>query len=225
MDKFDIRKAKLISIIGLILFIFIMVIANAYQYLPTETTDIPDVYTTETREQEENLDNNTAEETANQEEEKTSADTNKIVEKANTRENNLERNTSDDNLTHLENISDESEEYSERTEVKTFDKTFAEAKTLVDSKQLVKAITEYQNALTLAENSKQKAACYEEIARIYALAKKYGTALSFAQKAYNTSPSTSREVLLARLYYKTGNADKASDRINNVLRRDFNLDN
>ncbi len=43
MDKFDIRSAKLIAIIGLILFIFIMVVANAYQYLPSENSDIPSV--------------------------------------------------------------------------------------------------------------------------------------------------------------------------------------
>ncbi len=43
MDKFDVRGAKLLAIIGLILFIFIMVIANAYQYLPTDNSDIPDV--------------------------------------------------------------------------------------------------------------------------------------------------------------------------------------
>ena len=43
MDKFDIRSAKLISIIGLILFIFVMVIANAYKYLPSNTADIPEV--------------------------------------------------------------------------------------------------------------------------------------------------------------------------------------
>ena len=43
MENFDLGKAKLVGIIALILFIFVMVIANAYQYLPTENSDIPDV--------------------------------------------------------------------------------------------------------------------------------------------------------------------------------------
>ena len=54
--------------------------------------------------------------------------------------------------------------------------------------------------------------------------KRYGTALSYAQKAYNTYPTSSREMLLARLYYKTGDLDKATKRMNNVLQRDFASD-
>ena len=51
----------------------------------------------------------------------------------------------------------------------------------------------------------------------------YGSALSAAQRAYNLAPSSHREVLLARLYYKTGDIDKATSRVNNVLRRDFSI--
>ena len=37
-------------------------------------------------------------------------------------------------------------------------------------------------------------------------------------------PTTSREILLARIYYKTGDIVKATQRINNVLQRDFAAD-
>ena len=57
-----------------------------------------------------------------------------------------------------------------------------------------------------------------------AIVKKYGSAMSYAQKAYNLSPSTNRELLLARLYYKTGDVDKATKRVNNILQRDFSID-
>lgn len=220
MEKFDIEKAKLVSIIGLILFIFVMVIANAYKYLPAESTDIPDVNTEISLQ---NEPQNTEEETDN--EETVSEDSN-ISEEENAGKNISEDNvSSENNITPLENINDDNNTDENAAEEKTFENSFSEAKRLKDEKQLVKAIDEYKLAISLAETSKQKSDCYEEIATIYALAKKYGTALSFAQKAYNLSPSTNKEILLARLYFKTGNTDKASERINNVLRRDFNFDN
>lgn len=103
-------------------------------------------------------------------------------------------------------------------------KIFVEAGKLKKDKQYVKAIEEYQKISTITQDTDTIAKSYEEIAAIYAIVKRYGTALSYAQKAYNMSPSSSREMLLARLYYKTGDMDKATRRINNVLQRDFSAD-
>ena len=103
-------------------------------------------------------------------------------------------------------------------------KIFVEAGKLKKDKQYVKAIEEYQKISTITQDTDAIAKSYEEIAAIYAIVKRYGTALSYAQKAYNMSPSSSREMLLARLYYKTGDMDKATRRINNVLQRDFSAD-
>ena len=104
------------------------------------------------------------------------------------------------------------------------DEAFRTAKAYRHSKQYVKALEEYQKIPMITKDNDTIARSYEEIAFIYATVKRYGTALSFAQKAYNMSPSSSREVLLARLYYKTGDMDKATTRINNVLQRDFSAD-
>ena len=104
------------------------------------------------------------------------------------------------------------------------DEAFRAAKAYRHSKQYVKALEEYQKIPMITKDNDTIARSYEEIAFIYATVKRYGTALSFAQKAYNMSPSSSREVLLARLYYKTGDMDKATNRINNVLQRDFSAD-
>lgn len=221
MDNFDLGKAKLVGIIAIILFIFIMVIANAYQYLPSESKDIPDINTEV---------NTTAQPDETTAEEKYTSDENTANDETNYKEDpsdyNVARETySSDRLTPLENVSYDSDENISNTQDKGYDETFANAGTLKEQKQLVKAIDEYKKAYSLAETTKQKAECYEEIANIYALTKKYGTALSFAQKAYNLAPSTNREILLARLYFKTGSTDKASERINNVLRRDFSMDN
>ncbi len=101
---------------------------------------------------------------------------------------------------------------------------FFDAGKMKKVKQYVKAIEEYQKIATVTNDTDTIAKSYEEIATVYAIVKRYGTALSYAQKAYNMSPSSSREMLLARLYYKTGDIDKATRRINNVLQRDFSSD-
>lgn len=98
------------------------------------------------------------------------------------------------------------------------------AKKLKSEKQYTKAIEELHKIAAITTNGNLQACAYEEIANIYAIVKHYGTALSFAQKSFNLSPSSSREILLARLYYKTGDIDKATRRINNVLQRDFSQD-
>ena len=84
-------------------------------------------------------------------------------------------------------------------------------------------IENYKTALALAYDAETKALCYENIASLYAYQKRYGSALSAAQRAFNMSPDSYREVLLAKLYYKTGNAAEANARLNNVLKRDFEL--
>lgn len=102
--------------------------------------------------------------------------------------------------------------------------TFYQGIKYKNNKQYVKAIEEFQKIPSITNDTIMNAKSLEEIATIYAIVKRYGTALSYAQKAYNMSPSSSREMLLARLYYKTGDIDKATKRINNVLQRDFSAD-
>ena len=86
---------------------------------------------------------------------------------------------------------------------------------------LASALAEYQKVAELTNDKELLASSYEGIATLYAIKKRYGTALNYATKAYNTSPNSSREMLLARIYYKTGDIDKATKRVNNLLHRDF----
>lgn len=102
---------------------------------------------------------------------------------------------------------------------------FLDAQKLKDEKQYVKALEEYKSILEKNIDSNTNARCYEEMAGIYSIVKRYGTALSYAQKAYSIAPSSNRELLIARLYYKTGDIDKATKKINNILQRDFSVDN
>ncbi len=226
MEKFNTRDAKLISIIIFIMLVFVLVIGNAYKYLPEQSPEIPDVST------ELNLpgDEEEVQATEPADEEKPEEETKKNLYKNNEIEETTRTNTSkeeitNDKLTPLENISEGEGEQSTEITNESFEDIINESSRLKSEKQYVKALDEYKRALAMAENTSDKALCYEEIANIYALAKRYGTALAYAQKAYNLSPSTKREVLLARLYYKTGDIDKASTRVNNVLKRDFTMDN
>ena len=102
---------------------------------------------------------------------------------------------------------------------------FLDAQNYKDEKQYVKALEEYKAILEKNISNETNARCYEEMAGIYGIVKRYGTALSYAQKAYSIAPTSSRELLIARLYYKTGDTDKAIKKINNVLQRDFSIDN
>ena len=102
---------------------------------------------------------------------------------------------------------------------------FLDAQKLKDEKQYVKALEEYKSILGKNIDSNTNARCYEEMAGIYSIVKRYGTALSYAQKAYSIAPCSNRDLLIARLYYKTGDIDKATKKINNILQRDFSVDN
>ena len=226
MDKFDVRGAKLITIFGIIIFIFIMVIANAYQYLPEKSDNIASINTEINVPADEDETQVQTEETAAEEtEQPVRKEENKKGRLIGSDDSEPVEKVSEPELIPLENISEnDNTKETVQADIETYESVTSNAKQRTSEKKFVNAISEYQKAITLAKTPNEKANCYEEISTIYAMAKKYGTALSYAQKAYNLSPSTSREILLARLYYKTGAADKASERINNVMRRDFSQD-
>jgi tetratricopeptide (TPR) repeat protein len=98
---------------------------------------------------------------------------------------------------------------------------FFSANKYKSNKDYVKAIDEFSSVAEKTSDRAIKSKCYEEIAYIYAIDKKYGTALSYCQKAYNAYPSSSIELLMARIYYKTGQAEKAKELTERVLNRDF----
>lgn len=101
---------------------------------------------------------------------------------------------------------------------------FLSARKNKDNRQYIKAIEDYKAIAESSADTNVKARCYEEIAEVYGITKRYGSALSYAQRAYNIAPTSAREMLIARLYYKTGDIDRATKRINNILQRDFSND-
>lgn len=225
MNNFDIKSAKYVSIVILICFIFVMVVWHAFRYLPSETPEGVNLPPAEEQQIDNNETASSAEEEAPQPEETRQERSEDWTPKVSTEPDITTETISgnDREVTPTEPL--EAIDEDEKPEVDSLTSALNNAQRYKDNKQYVKAISEYQKAISLTTDIKTKANCYEEISSIYAIAKRYGTALSFAQKAYNMVPTTAREILLARLYYKTGDADKATTRMNNVLRRDFTADN
>ena len=95
------------------------------------------------------------------------------------------------------------------------------ANKLKSSSDYNSAITELQKVAEYTSDKEILATSYEKIAELYAIQRRYGTALSFAGKAYSTSPNVNREMLIARIYYQSGETDNAVSRLNNILSKGF----
>ncbi len=226
MNKFDTRSMTFLGVIIGICFIFVMVVWNAFDYLPQDTADdsIAALIKEESVKQESPQKETVADDTENVSSEDEISDDNidepvtKIAKKSEEDSIKPLEVIPDEELTSGEKISADSQEKENPEE-----KLLRKAGTLKADKQYTAAIAEYENLIRTTNDTKLKATCYEEIATIYGIVKRYGSALSAAQKAYNLYPTSAREVLLARLYYKTGELNKATERVNNVLKRDFGV--
>ncbi len=149
----------------------------------------------------------------------------RIYKEENEEEARMEEPVHEEKLEPLETLSEEAASANVETEeLSESESLIKQAENLKNDHDYAGAIDLYKRAAELSEDSAIQAECYEEMAMLYGMIKRYGTALAYAQKAYNLSPSTDRELLLARLYYKTGDTDKAARRVNNILQRDFTVD-
>lgn len=230
MNRYEEFNSKKFLILTLIICVtFFIVIARAFQYIPnTDTNQIT---------QPKIEDINSTSDSTSEEENVTKKDETATTEKENNeqktpveiKENVSVPQTQNEGLENIEDLPKEAVTENTSTEPELTpeekaEKAFFSAQKYKKEKQYVKALEEYRKISEITNDTTIIARSYEEIATIYAIVKRYGTALSYAQKAYNMSPSSSREMLLARLYYKTGDIDKATRRINNVLQRDFSAD-
>ena len=101
-------------------------------------------------------------------------------------------------------------------------KTFISGVKYINNNDYSNALSELQNIPNITNDKELIAMSYEKIAEMYAIQRRYGTALSFAGKAYNISPNTNREMLIARIYYQSGDTQNAMSRLNNILSQGFN---
>lgn len=100
---------------------------------------------------------------------------------------------------------------------------------IINARKLTKAgnqtdaINSYNKVQELTQDNELLSEAYEGIAELYAKDKKYGSALTFAAKAYKASPSLSGELLIAKIYYSAGKTDTAITRVNNMVKRGFTV--
>ena len=188
---------------------FVLAIYHAFNYLPanvTETSRSEDAMTLSEEIKDMDIENTDREdERSDEDEEEEYNEADDFSEEDNAGSEDKIREEKPNNTDSYQNLLSNAEQYFNKGEYE-------------------KSAEAYIKAVELTENADNKALCYEKIALSYAYLQRYGTALSYAQKSYNISPTTEREVLLARLYYKTGSQNKAMERMNNVLKREFSKD-
>ena len=87
-----------------------------------------------------------------------------------------------------------------------------------------RAIEEFEKAVKLVSDDSDRVMCYDEIALLTAILQQYKKSIYYAQQAYQLQPNIEREIFLTRLYYKMGNVEKAKNRMNQILKRDFSIE-
>lgn len=209
MEKFDLSRNKYHIVLGIMFITFVLAIYHAFNYLPAnvmETSRSEDIMTLSEENRDMDIENNNRDEERSDEYDEED-------------DNEASNISEDDNTDSEDQISEEKPNNTD-----SYQNLLSNAEQYLNKSEYEKSAEAYIKAVELTENTDNKALCYEKIALSYAYLQRFGTALSYAQKSYNISPTTEREVLLARLYYKTGSQNKAMERMNNVLKREFSKD-
>lgn len=227
MNNFDLKSMRFIGILIFICLVFALVVWQAFSYLPSES-DVHknDVVVTVPSDDDTDVESEQSddEDVTQDDEDDSDEDADDENEDDFNEENSGEPAGIDNAPTKLESdekfdVIEDPADLSENT-----DDIIKSALNYREQKNYVAAINNYEKAIGQTSDIVKKAECNEQISMIYAIMKRYGTALSYAQKAYNLSPSSSRELLLAKLNYKTGNVDKANGQMSAVLNGDFSFD-
>ena len=108
----------------------------------------------------------------------------------------------DDNEIPGEAIPNPEEQYAPKKAVSTTKSKLATASSLKEAGDYSAAVEIYKELAEQESNLQLKANYYEELANLFVLQKRYGSALIYAQKANNIVPTVSREALLKKLYEK-----------------------
>lgn len=221
MENYSGKSIKYLIILVLLIGAFVALIGHAYNYLPKNENNV----NIEKPIQEDFLryeNNNTPEQMDDETSTRSEYDNSQVYDNLSERyRNSREEEALSEKQTQTEQLSKNDFEEIQNNEITESDNIYAKAEQLKSEKKYESAVYEYQKIVKETNDAEVQAECNEKIAIIYAEIKRYGSAIAYAQKAYNTAPNTQRELLLARLYYKTGDIDKATSKVNDILKRDF----
>lgn len=252
MQNFEFKSWKSLAILIAICVTFLILVIQAFQYIPEENKNNKSVeQLVEENYNEENAieDNNeeTIEATSNEEEENQE----EPARTSNQREKNWEfRDSSLDRFTNkefeisapelpappqeiehrnvdipnLESINENTQDEDKQRVI--FEKLMqlqSKANEYKWQKDYDNAIVQFESYLKLSQEQYQKLEAYDNLAILYAMKKNYEKAIYCAKQAYQIEASPEREFLLTKLYYKSGDVDKATKRINMIMQREFEL--
>ena len=221
MENFNFEFTKYRILLIIICSLFILLVWQAFSYLPQEENDInyQDINQTKkilsSKNNEEisvqNVEDNVILESDDMLDDEIDLPPTEI--KQNLPQDNFEiiqeSEIEEDNISKISNLGNNIEDL------------IRETKGLVNEQKYIEVIGKLETLAVSTQDIKIKTKAYEEIAVLYAKMKRYGSALSYAQKTYNLEPTSEKEILLARLYYKVGDTNRAQARMLNVLKRDF----
>lgn len=230
-ENYDFNSKKFLWLLVLVCLLFVILIVKAFQYLPVDDNNA------QTSQENVINDNSQAEIADKENEDADNADeeTSSAAENADKEHKSGKILIDDSDKPELEEIDapeginiDEEQPPKKQDEVSAALsneelalRAIISAKKNFKDKDYSQALEEYRKVPNLTNDSELIAMSYEGISELYANSKRYGTALSFAAKAYNVSPSISREMLIAKIYYRAGNTENAITRVNNLLKKDF----
>lgn len=214
MYKIDLKSLKIFTYTSILCVFIALIIMPAYNYLPEESINISpsngfksDMLNFENR----SSGTSSQEKTENKTETYNSTPVSNI-------------NSEETNRPNFEEI--EELNYTDEIQVKTdtYTETLTIAEELKNKHQYKDSLIKFKEALNYTSNPDNISLCYEEIANINAIEKQYGIALYYAQKAYKIKPSQPLEILLAKLYYKTGDSESAQKHIDRIVKDEFITD-
>ena len=79
----------------------------------------------------------------------------------------------------------------------------------------------YQESLSATTNADEQSLACIGISKSYASQRRFGSAISYAQKANNLYPTYETKVLLAKLNYATGKTAQAEQAMKALLESEF----
>ncbi len=231
---FDFNSKKYIILLVLVCFTFFLFIIKAYEYIPDKNIAIIDNDINKINKVETSVENkvNSAKNNMSDNEDSDSNENSENTDQIN--------NSDDNNIDIIEIDAPKGVNQEDITPISDNNTNNSSADSDIDSKEYQalkslfngkkyksegdysKALNEFQTTINNTDDSEILSSAYEGMAELYAIQKKYGTALTFANKAYNLSPSYTKELLIAKIYFKTGDTNKAINSVNEFLKRGFN---
>lgn len=253
MQNFEFKSWKSLAILIAICVTFLILVIQAFQYIPEENKNNKLVeQLVEENFNEENAieDNNeeTIETTNNEEEEENQEEPARTSHQSEKnwefRDSSLDKYTNEEftmpdpkrlvpprgfehrntDLHNLEStIENSQDEDREEDSVKKLMEIQRKANEYKWQNDYANAIIQFESYLKLSQEQYQKLEAYDNLAILYAMKKNYEKAIYCAQQAYQIEASPEREFTLTKLYYKNGDVDKATKRINMIMQREFEL--